>query len=210
MPTAEGGFMSGYIDRRHVKNKAKWSKPSYTVKVEKDIYVNMRNGKRILVDVYRPEVKDGKKFPALLAMAPLGKDAQETARWLPPQPFYTSPMCDVALEAGNPDYFVSRGYVFVMADPQGIGHSEGEYVGLLGSMGKDGYDVIEWMAKQPWCDGNIGMTGVCVFSAAQLLVAAEQPPHLKALIVPLLNRGLINWNIMTHQGSVVYQDAYRS
>jgi len=174
-------MMPKYIDPRYVKNEAKWSKAIYNVKVEKDIYVPTRNGPRILVDVFRPDVNDRSRFPALLAMSPFGKDVQEMGRWLPRQKWYESPLWDGNMEAGDIDYMVSRGYVFVTADPQGIGHSEGEYVGLFGSMAQDGYDLVEWLAKQPWCDGNVGMTGICIFSAAQLLVAAQQPPHLKAI-----------------------------
>ena len=173
--------MSDYISNKHIKNEEKWSKPLYKVRVEKDVRVPMRDGINILVDIYCPDVEKDTQFPALLAVAPFGKDTQEMARWLPHVPWYESPMWDGNLEAGDIDYIVSRGYVFVIADPKGIGHSEGEYVGLLGSMGQDGYDLVEWMAAQPWCNGNVGMTGICIFSASQLLVAGEQPPHLKAI-----------------------------
>ena len=47
---------------------------------------------------------------------------------------------------------------------------------------EDGYDLVEWMAAQPWCDGNVGMVGVSYFGTIQLHVAAEQPPHLKAIM----------------------------
>ena len=173
--------LSKYIDNRYAKNKEKWSKPEFEVKVEKDVFVTMRDGLRILVDVYRPNAGETAKFPALLAMSPFGKDIQEMVRWLPRLQAFVSPLWDGNLEAGDIDYLVSRGYVFVIADPRGIGHSEGEYVGMLGSMGEDGYDTVEWMARQPWCDGNIGMTGICIFSAAQLLTAGEKPPHLKTI-----------------------------
>lgn len=173
--------MPGYISKRYSKNIEKWSQPVYGVRVEKDVTVKMRDGVKILVDVYRPEVEGKVRFPALLAMSPFGKDVQEMQRWLPPQKWYESPMWDGNMEVGDIDYLVSRGYVLVVADPRGIGHSEGEYVGLLGSMGEDGYDTVEWMATQPWCNGNVGMTGICIFSAAQELVAALRPPHLKVI-----------------------------
>lgn len=163
--------------------KGEGSRPIYKVKVEKNIHVNLRDGVLAAVDVYRPEI-EGKKFPGLLAISPFGKELQEIVRWLPPQPWVTAPLWDGCLESGDIDYMVSRGYVFVIGDPRGIGCSEGEYVGILGSMAQDGYDLVEWIAQQPWCDGNVGMMGSCIFAAAQLLVAAEQPPHLKA-ITPL-------------------------
>ena len=46
---------------------------------------------------------------------------------------------------------------------------------------RDTYDLIEWAAQQPWCDGNVGMTGISYLSSIMILAAAEQPPHLKAL-----------------------------
>jgi hypothetical protein len=47
--------------------------------------------------------------------------------------------------------------------------------------GKDGYDLIEWIADQPWCNGNVGMIGMSAFAMSQYIIAAEQPPHLKAI-----------------------------
>lgn len=46
---------------------------------------------------------------------------------------------------------------------------------------QDGYDIVEWIAKQSWCDGNIGMIGISYFAMVQLIVTAEQPPRLKAI-----------------------------
>jgi predicted acyl esterase len=46
---------------------------------------------------------------------------------------------------------------------------------------QDGYDLVEWIAKQPWCNGNVGMLGMSYFGMIQLLVAAQRPPHLKAI-----------------------------
>ena len=45
----------------------------------------------------------------------------------------------------------------------------------------DEYDLIEWIAQQPWCDGNVGMFGISQFGAAQTRAAIQQPPHLKAI-----------------------------
>ena len=141
--------MTIYIDKRHIKNEDKWSRTEYKVRVEKDVLVKMRDGLNVLVDIYRPDIDEDKKFPALLAMAPFGKDIQEMQRWLPPQKWYESPMWDGNMEAGDIDYIASRGYVLVLADPRGVGNSDGEYVGLLGSMAQDGYDLVEWIAVQP-------------------------------------------------------------
>jgi predicted acyl esterase len=69
----------------------------------------------------------------------------------------------------------------VIANVRGSGESEGEYQ-LMGPLEQqDGYDLIEWIAEQPWCSGNVGMVGVSYFSWIQYLVAAQNPPHLKAI-----------------------------
>ena len=51
--------------------------------------------------------------------------------------------------------------------------------------GQDVYEVIEWMATQPWCDGNVGMFGVSYFAWTQLFAATLNPPHLKCLFCSL-------------------------
>src|SRR5262249_6501511 len=86
-------------------------------------------------------------------------------------------------EAGDTRFFVSRGYVHVIGNPRGIGKSESG-----GSRAFDSYDLIEWIAAQPWCDGNVGMVGISGFGAEQFIASKPTPPHLKA-IFPLDPRG---------------------
>ena len=153
------------------------SQPTYKIKVEKDVHFKMRDGVRISADIYRPDAEG--KFPALLALSPYGKEQQCII--IPPQTF-DSPLWDGMVEAGNTDYIVPRGYAHVVADIRGTGDSEGEYVGLFcKEEGPDGYDLVESIAKQPWCDGNVGMIGMSYFGMTQLQAAAERPPHLKAI-----------------------------
>ena len=87
------------------------------------------------------------------------------------------------LEAGDTRFFVSRGYAHILAMPRGVGKSEGG-----GSRAWDSYDLVEWIAEQPWCDGNVGMVGISGFGAEQLHVARQQPPHLRA-VFPVDPRG---------------------
>ena len=147
-----------------------------------DVMVPMRDGVKICVDVYRPDAPG--KFPALLAFAIYNKDFQgpDMAAALPPQPAW-SPLWTGPMEAGDTKFFVSRGYVHVIGSPRGVGKSEGG-----GSREWDCYDLIEWIAAQPWCDGNVGMVGISGFGAEQLAVAKKQPPHLRA-IFPFDSRG---------------------
>jgi putative CocE/NonD family hydrolase len=157
--------------------------PAYAGMIrERDVYVPMRDGVRLCVDIYRPEAAE--KFPALLAFAVYNKDMQgpDLAESLPPQPAWSA-LWTGPIEAGDTHFFVARGYVHVIGGPRGIGKSEGG-----GSREWDCYDLIEWIAKQPWCDGNVGMVGISGFGAEQVAVAKQQPPHLKA-IFPFDPRG---------------------
>ncbi len=153
------------------------SQPKYGVKVEKDVYVPMRDGVRLAVDIYRPDAKG--KFPALLAQSPYGKEIQELQ--FPPQA-QGGPLWDGGIEAGDSYYFVPRGYAHIVADVRGTGYSEGEYECLFSkNEQRDGYDLVEWIAKQPWCNGNVGLMGMSYYGAIQPYVAIQQPPHLKAI-----------------------------
>jgi uncharacterized protein len=157
--------------------------PTYQKMVaDKDVMVPMRDGVKLCVDIYRPDTSE--KLPALLAFAIYNKDFQgpDVARELPPQPAWT-PLWTGPLEAGDTHFLVSRGYVHVIGGPRGVGKSEGG-----GSREFDSYDLIEWMAAQPWCDGNVGMVGISGFGAEQFHVAKQQPPHLRA-IFPFDPRG---------------------
>jgi putative CocE/NonD family hydrolase len=156
----------------------KGSQPKYGIKVDKNIFVTMSDGVRIALDVYRPDTKG--KFPALLGMSAYGKDLQVI-------PLKTqskgnnSQLWDGPIEAGDPEYIVPRGYVHVIGDFRGSGDSEGELISGDPRQARDGYEVVEWIAKQPWCDGNVGMLGISAYAMFQIKVAMEQPPHLKAI-----------------------------
>ncbi len=71
----------------------------------------------------------------------------------------------------------------MIGSPRGVGKSESGGVAQW-----DSYDLIEWIAAQPWCDGKVGMIGICGFAAEQFHAAKQQPPHLKA-IFPFDPRG---------------------
>jgi predicted acyl esterase len=90
---------------------------------------------------------------------------------------------DQTIEAGDLDFFATRGYALVIPDPRGCGKSEGEWNGMYTPQEqKDGHDIIEWIAQQPWCDGNVALIGYSYFGIIQPLIAAQQPPHLKTIM----------------------------
>ncbi|MGK7376288.1 CocE/NonD family hydrolase [Planococcus sp. 1R117A] len=76
--------------------------------------------------------------------------------------------------------FAERGYAVLHVSMRGAGTSAGE-AGLYNFYGKDGYDVIEWAADQPWSNGNVGTTGLSLRGISQWLAAKELPPSLKAI-----------------------------
>jgi uncharacterized protein len=157
--------------------------PEYDGFIEqRDTRVAMRDGVHLSVDVYRPDTAT--KLPALLAFAIYNKDLQgpDIAEALTPQPAWSA-VWTGWLEAGDTRFLTSRGYVHVIGAPRAIGKSEGG-----GSREFDSYDLIEWIARQPWCDGKVGMVGISGFGAEQFHVARQQPPALKA-IFPFDPRG---------------------
>ena len=111
---------------------------------EKDVLVPMRDGVKIAVDVFRPDTTE--KLPALLALAIHNKDLQgpDLARAGGTQPAWSTLWTGPA-EAGDTRFLVSRGYVHVIGNPRSIGKSE-----TGGSRQYDSYDLIEWIAAQPW------------------------------------------------------------
>lgn len=153
------------------------SQPKHAIHVSKDVFVPMRDGVRLAVDIYAPDSEG--RFPALLAQSPYGKEIQNLP--IPPQ-LQGGPLWEGGSEAGDTNYIVPRGYVHVIADMRGTGFSEGESVGFFSKQeAMDGYDLVEWIAEQPWCDGNVGLMGMSYFGGIQPWVAIEQPPHLRAI-----------------------------
>ncbi|OOG48487.1 CocE/NonD family hydrolase [Rhodanobacter sp. C01] len=80
-------------------------------------------------------------------------------------------------------YFAEHGYVFLTIDVRGRGNSEGEFTPLL-QEAKDGYDIVEWLATQPYCNGKVTMWGGSYAGYDQWATAKEFPPHL-ATIIPV-------------------------
>jgi len=143
------------------------SKPIHRPAPMETVRIKMRDGVHIEADICRPAGPG--RFPALVGCSPYGKYIQHT------------PIDHLTNEAGDIEFWVKHGYAHVVFDVRGTGKSEG----LLSFLGepeqKDGAEVIEWVAQQPWCDGNVGMIGMSYFAVIQYLVATQQPPSLKAI-----------------------------
>ena len=157
----------------------KWytSERKYGVISERDILIPMSDGINIDCDIFRPNAKG--KFPAILGIHCYNKSWQSASSM--PHGIDSS---NASVESGDSNFFVRRGYAHIIANVRGTGNSEGEYSNYSPQEVKDTYEIIEWIASQPWCDGNVGMFGVSYFAVAQLQVATLNPPHLKAIFAP--------------------------
>ena len=165
----------------------KISESKYKVLVERDLKIKMSDGIEVNADIFRPD--SGEKFPAIFSFHPYDQVGQ-TAPVVPQSlstNFFKHPgqeKGNAFLEAGDPDAFVRRGYVYVIANVRGTGKSGGTYRFLGPPEAQDGCEMIEWIARQPWCNGNVGMFGVSYFGWIQFYIAALNPPHLKCFFAP--------------------------
>jgi putative CocE/NonD family hydrolase len=127
-----------------------------------DAAVPMRDGVRLFADVYLPQ-GDG-PFPVILIRVPYGKRSEYT--FMP--------------ALGR--FWIEHGYSFVAQDVRGRFGSEGAFTPHLeGRETRDAYDTLEWIASQPWCDGNIGMMGESYYGHTSLAGAWSGHPALKAI-----------------------------
>jgi len=149
----------------------------YGVVVERDVSIPMSDGIRIDCDVFRPTPEG--KYPAILGVHSYDKSWQSASS----MPRAMDAM-NAMVESGDSNFYVRRGYAHVIANVRGTGKSEGEFLNYGPREVEDTCEIIEWLASQPWCDGNVGMFGASYFAIAQKLVAARNPPHLKAIFAP--------------------------
>jgi len=151
--------------------------------IERDVAVPMRDGVRIFVDIFRPDDKTG-GLPTLIAWGPYGKHSPRGtyARFHDNggvRPEWVSR--HAAFEAPDPLYWTRHGYAIINVDPRGTWYSEGKATFWSADEAKDYYDLIEWVAVQPWSNGKVGCSGVSYLAIMQWQVAALRPPHLAAI-----------------------------
>ena len=147
----------------------------------KDEQVPLRDGVKILTDVYLPTDSD-EPLPAIIAWSPYGKNSGNADRF---KNLFGLLGLDQKRMSGlqkfegpDPDFWCVNGYAIVYPDPRGIGRSEGDSTMLGTQEGEDGADLVEWVARQPWCNGKVAMSGTSYLSFSQWFIAAERPEHL--------------------------------
>jgi predicted acyl esterase len=149
---------------------------------ERDVAVTLRDGTVIYTDIFRPAGTTN--LPAIIAWSPYGKEGGLTV--LDDFPFRAGvPKNAVSelqkWEGPDPAYWCSHGYAIVNPDARGAFSSNGDIHFWGTQEGRDGYDVIEWVAAQEWSNGKVGLSGNSWLAIAQWFIAAERPPHLAAI-----------------------------
>ncbi len=135
---------------------------------DENINIPMPDGSVLKGNLYRPAGRG--PVPLLVSWATYNKDMECMGGIFPD-------------ESGISSHIIRAGYAELRVQPRGTGLSKGTPAREMFSPVEiqDCYDAIEWAAAQSWCNGEIGMIGMSAFAVSQLLAAAKQPPHLKAI-----------------------------
>lgn len=161
----------------------------YKVKNIEHVWIPMSDGTRLSARIWMPEIKEGEKVPAVFEYLPYRKRDGVRGRDEPIHSFF----------AGN-------GYASIRVDQRGSGESEGflrdEY---LKQEQDDAVDVIDWLSRQPWCTGSVGMMGKSWGGHNSLQVAARRPEALKAIIVVAFTDDRYN-NCVHYKGGCLLND----
>ena len=140
--------------------------PRHRVKVDEPVWIEVSAGIRLAGRLWLPETPAGERFPVVLEYIPY----RTFDRYRPLDDYWGAALA-------------ARGIAFARVDIRGSGNSEGllldEY---LASEQQDGADVIAWLARQPWCNGAVGMRGLSWGGFSTLQIAAQRPPALKAIM----------------------------
>ena len=141
---------------------------TYQTTEDKNVAIEMRDGVKLSAGIVRPD--DTAPHPVIVVQTPYNRSGGIGA-----------------FLGGSTDFFAERGYVVVTVDVRGTGSSGGTWDSFGEDEQKDGPEVVEWAAKQPWSDGHVGLWGPSYMGLNQLLTAAQRPPHLDAIfpIVPM-------------------------
>ena len=128
------------------------------VQMEWGVKIPVRDGVNLHGTIYRP-ADQGAPLPVILGFTPYISDVYHA----------------------KARYYAQRGYVFAAVDVRGRGNSEGEFEPFKDA-DRDGHDVVEWLAAQPWSNGKVGMYGASYGGWDQWATAKELPPSLSSIV----------------------------
>ncbi len=154
--------------------------------LERDVSVPVAGGIALRANVYRPP--GTARSPAIVSATPYGKDkTPDRIATLAMKLFGVSfgrieASRLTSFEAPDPVFWTGNGYAVVQADVRGMHRSPGNAGFLTDADANDYFDLIEWVASQPWCSGSVGLCGVSYLAMSQWRVAPLRPPHLKAIV----------------------------
>ncbi len=129
-----------------------------------EVFVRMRDGVELATDIYRPST-NGSPAPAILIRTPYGKTEES----------------EQAVKLAR--FLVAEGFTVAVQDLRGTGRSQGTFKAYSRVEGPDGYDTLDWLSSQPWCNRRIGTVGCSYHGEVQdMLAALRHPCHTAAFI----------------------------
>ncbi len=154
-----------------------WSEPVYDGHQRSSFYVEVRDGTKLAVDLYRPTrqgVVASEKLPVVWMHTPYNRRTYRGGEAAETYPGFALRLAP-------------HGYNVAVADFRGVYASYGTNVGYnrgewVDAARYDAYDLTEWFAKQPWSNGKVGMWGCSATGGSQMQALTTRPPSLKAVI----------------------------
>jgi len=155
-------------------------------------YIPARDGTRLAVTFYLPKAASSARFPVLLWYHPGHRESIDPATGAIRSTMTPS---DIA-------FFTGQGYGVAIAEMRGSGASFGTRELDRGpQIGRDGKDIVDWIAAQPWSSGKVGMIGASYQGFSQYAVAGQQPAALKAIFPEIA--GFDDYTSMYHPGGIL-------
>ena len=173
-----------------------YSQAKYDGWIRMSQYVPSRDGTRLAVDYYQPTrggVPATERLPVVWTFERYHRAC-----------FQNNAIVSAVDRDAGLQLLLRHGYVIAIADVRGTGASFGTWDGPFAKAEADDlFDVTEWLAKQPWSTGKVGMFGASYMGTNQLLAAAASPPALKAIMPEMAV-----WDLYaaTHNGDVFHDD----
>lgn len=161
---------------------------------KRSAYITLADGTRLAADIFLPEDPvnssqdsgSGAGFPTILEYSPYARAGVEVgqSRWQGIFNWWATGRWEPVWDATrliNVRNFLYRGYAIVTVEMRGTGASFGRQTPLEPQLGLDGAEVVNWIAAQPWSDGNVGMRGQSYDAWGALATAAQAPKALKCI-----------------------------